>query len=215
MSKLIIIFTIILLILTTIFIKLNSHSNQNLPTTNNSQLSTILPTPRTACALIMSPEKITIQPNQKFSINITIGSDGDYPTDLQLEIAYDPNVLTNAQIYPGNLFTNPIIPLNYIDPTTGRISYAIQLPPDAKTTKRSGTVATLSFMSNPNTQQRQTKIYFLPKTTVHAQGQTALIKEALGSEILVSLPPNTATPSPQLNPQTPPTTMPSQKLQKI
>ncbi len=161
-------------------------------------------TPLSECALTISPEYKTAHVGQTESVDITIGSDGSYPTEVQLEMSYDPQALTLLQITPGNFLPNAKVLLNNIDTATGRISYVLSLPPNQKPINRSGTIATINFI--PSGAKADTQILFLPKTTVYATRQTAILKQAQGADIVVSLPPNKASQSSQLNPLTQPKT---------
>lgn len=109
------------------------------------------------------------------SVGIVVDSHENQLTGAQINIAYDPKILSNVTIKQGTYFTNPTILLNTVDSVNGRISYVIAIGPSSKETTGSGTVATISYQllaahsTNPQ-QATTTKLTFLPKTEVTQQG---------------------------------------------
>jgi len=99
-------------------------------------------------------------------INITTGE--NKVTAVQLEMQYDPEVLTNVQVAPGSFFRNPTMLLNQIDEKTGRISYAFGVNPTDQGVVGNGVIAILRFKAKTGTPM-QTQITFLPKTLVTAE----------------------------------------------
>ena len=61
-----------------------------------------------------------------YSLPITITTGKNKVTAVQLEMQYDPQVLTNVSITPSVFFKNPEILLSQIDEKTGRITFHIQ-----------------------------------------------------------------------------------------
>ena len=107
--------------------------------------------------------------NLTYTLAINIETGNNKPTAVQLELQFDPKVLTNVSITPGVFFKNPIVLLNQIDAKTGRISYAFGISPAQQEIKTTEVVATLTFDTQSGTPQ-QTTILFLPKTLVTAEG---------------------------------------------
>lgn len=103
------------------------------------------------------------------SIPINIATGKNKVTAVQLELQYDPQVLTNVSITPGSFFKNPVILLNQIDAKTGRISYALGINPTDQGVVGQGVVANISFSAKTKTSE-ETAIIFLPKTLVTAEG---------------------------------------------
>lgn len=143
-----------------------------------------LPTPTQPAesTLKLTPNEIHTYAGQNNTINIQLNTQGKNPTLLQIELAYDPTILTEIEITP---ITNSKILLKNIDEKTGRISYAINLPPDFSSSK---IPATLTFKIKKDPQQNQTTLYFLPKTTVLAKGINIPIKIAYGAKIFITIP---------------------------
>lgn len=120
-----------------------------------------------------------------YSIPIDITTGKNKVTAIQLELQYDPEVLTNVAVSPGWFFKNPIILLNQIDKETGRISYAFGISPVEQGVAGQGTSAILTFDVKAGVPQ-QTNILFLPKTLVTAEGiSQSVLKQASSSDITV------------------------------
>lgn len=133
-----------------------------------------------------------------YSVPINIETGKNKVTAVQLEMQYDPKVLTNVVIAPAAFFKNPEILLNQIDVKTGRISYAFGIGLADQGVVGQGTVATLTF-SAKNAATKETTIFFLPKTLVTAESVAqSVLKQASNIQLTVgktnstsSAPPNT------------------------
>ncbi|MGA2911845.1 MAG: cohesin domain-containing protein [Candidatus Levyibacteriota bacterium] len=116
-----------------------------------------------------------------YSTNVLISTGNNKITAVQLEIAYDPKVLTNVDIAPGTFLTMPVVLLKKIDTVNGRLSYALGMSPSQKPTGGNGTVATLTFSTIPGTTATQTPLNFEPKTAATAVGYApSVLKQATG-----------------------------------
>lgn len=151
----------------------------------------------TTTSSILTPSKTT----KKYSLPIIINTGANNVTVVQLELAFDPDFLTNVNINASGFFENPAVFINHVDNEYGRISFALGFSPPAtqsaealvqKAKKGKGTIAILTFQTNyklkkinddiiasksARTQQLgQTSITFLPKTFVVSPGleQSAL-----------------------------------------
>ena len=113
-------------------------------------------------------------------------------TAVQLELSYDPNVLTNVDIKSGSFLKNPVVLVKKIDALKGRISYALGIPPGGNATVGSGTVAVITFMSKGLPGQTTT-INILPNSLVTAQGvDKSVLKSGLGKTFTLGLPPSSS-----------------------
>ncbi|HBB76836.1 MAG: hypothetical protein A2186_02670 [Candidatus Levybacteria bacterium RIFOXYA1_FULL_41_10] len=101
-------------------------------------------------------------------------------TGVQLEIKYDPALITTVDVLPGDFFQNPTELLKKIDTEEGIISYA--LGTENKGLSGKGVVATITFV--PRTGVRgETAFEFLSKTTVVAENaDQTVLKEMSGLE---------------------------------
>ncbi len=121
-----------------------------------------------------------------YSTNVSIETNGDKITAAQLELSFDPKVLTNVQITPGPFIQNPVILLKKVDQANGRISLALGIPLGQNGTSGTGTIATITFSEVP-TATGSTILDFLPKTAVTAKGiAQSVLKESVGSLFFVN-----------------------------
>ena len=132
-----------------------------------------------------------------YSVPINISTGENKVTAVQLELQYDPKLLTNVEVVPGPFFTNPIPLLEQIDQTTGRISYAFGVNPAAEGVSGIGVVATITFRAL-STAPLQTGIIFLPKTLVTAERiSQSVLKESIDARINLGVTAETiASPNP-------------------
>jgi hypothetical protein len=134
--------------------------------------------------LSLGPLNTQAVPGKTQTISITLTSSAnakDTPRLVQLEIGYDPMILTNVSLKPGSYFSNPTVLLSNIDTHTGRISYAIEENTTNSTIQPSGTVAFLEF--TPLAGFTQTTIALLPKTMVRAKTETNILTTKTGTTL--------------------------------
>lgn len=104
-----------------------------------------------------------------YSLPININTFKNKVTAVQLELQYDPSILTNVAVAPSSFFANPNVLLNQIDTKTGRISYAFGVGLTEQGVIGKGTAASITFSAKAGTIGK-TVIIFLPKTLVTAEG---------------------------------------------
>jgi hypothetical protein len=102
---------------------------------------------------------------KNISINITISNAPVETNMVQLELEYDPIILTITTIKPGTFFTNPKENLKIVNEHTGRISYALHCTPTC-VNKQTNVVAQITAVSNNLATKQRTTISFLPKTLI-------------------------------------------------
>jgi hypothetical protein len=105
-----------------------------------------------------------------YSLPINIQSGKNKVTAVQLELQYDPKILTKVAVIPGSFFAIPEVLLNQIDTETGRISYAFGAKLTDPGVVGKGIVANLTFSVTAPGIPEKTAIIFLPKTLVTAEG---------------------------------------------
>ena len=121
-----------------------------------------------------------------YSTDVSIDTGGDKVTAAQLELSYDPKVLTNVQIKPGTFIQNPVVLLKKVDEANGRISLAIGIPLGQAAPTGSGIIATITF-NEISTATGSTILDFLPKTAVTAQGiAQSVLRTSTGSLFFVN-----------------------------
>jgi len=131
--------------------------------------------------LSLSPNPITPggAGSSSATVEVMIDTGGDKVRSVQLEIAYDPKLVTNVTLKPGTFFTSPnVLPIGGVNPATGRITYAIVPGSFSETKTGTGVVATLTFTSLLTSANPATQITLLDKSLVsgQARGQNVLIK---------------------------------------
>lgn len=154
---------------------------------------TILPTPTpfAESTLSFSPNPLTVDNTAtSSSINVDINTGSNNATAVQLEMQYDPKVLKNVDIALSSFLQNPVVLLKNIDKKTGRISFAFGINPAGNAQKGMGTVATLTFEVNKESQGTETAISFLPKTLVTAEGVSqSVLKSSTAARVILSAAP--------------------------
>lgn len=88
---------------------------------------------------------------------------------IQLELVYDPDVLTNVSIAapPVNFFGETgdyLVPMQIVDNENGRIRYAIAMTPESEAVWGVGAVAQISFSLNPQSTATQTQIEVMDRS---------------------------------------------------
>lgn len=185
---------IILAIITSVLIFLAVRADHIQTTHENTQAQST-PTPvliKPFATLSFFPPLLDvskISATQK--IDILLDTHGKPVSGAQVELTYDPKVLTNVSLTPPikNPFfgTNPIVLVNSVDPAQGRISYAVGISASDTEKNGSGSVATLTFTVNKFAGIAASQISFLPKsavTTLSSQG--SVLNSSTPVQIIVS-----------------------------
>jgi hypothetical protein len=133
-----------------------------------------------AASFSFFPNPLTILSGQNASVDVKL--DTKINTSLvQLEIAYDPRYVYGVSIFPANYFADPEIVLEKIDTKNGRISYALQ---GNTVNRESNIVATINFSTIGTASPTETKLEFLPKTTLKTNEDVA-ITNVLPAQIIL------------------------------
>jgi hypothetical protein len=121
----------------------------------------------------------------KYSVPINISTGKNKVTAVQLEMQYDPQVITKVTVVPGPFFTKPEVLLEQIDEKTGRITYAFGSGLTEPSVVGQGIVANLTFEAKA-TPLQTTIISFLPKTLVTAEGiNQSVLKQTNDIQIII------------------------------
>lgn len=105
-----------------------------------------------------------------YTDDITIDTGSNMVTGIQLELTYDPKVLTAVDVTPGTFFENSNVLIKKVDSVNGRITYAVGVSLGEKGKSGKGVIASLHFSLIPGLKLPvATVISFLPKTQVSAQ----------------------------------------------
>jgi hypothetical protein len=125
----------------------------------------------------------TLSGANTYSLPIFIDTGANNVSTVQLELAFDPDVLTDVDINPADFFENPVILIHHIDSSNGRVSFALGVNNSSEAisivqhSKQGQNMLALLTFKTPTkidlvkTQQAvNTTVSFLPKTFVIADG---------------------------------------------
>lgn len=162
----------LLIIINVIMQRQINHAGFSFGPTPTPITSGISPTPVPKTAVLSLRQ---IAPN---TIAVIVNAGGKPVSGVQVALSYDPQVLTNMQVTPGNFFDNPVILANHVDTSAGTIFFAFAIGPNALQKPGVGTVALLTFNVTSGV-VNQTKLTFLPKTAVSIEGiDESVLKDA-------------------------------------
>lgn len=135
------------------------------PTSSAAQTTEPTVTPETT---------LTLSPNlSTSSVDVNINTGTNNVTAVQLELTYDPQLLTDVDISAPSkevsFFKNSITLIKKIDQEKGKIIFAIGISPTGAPVKGSGIVAVVKFTKASPT-VKTANISFLPQTLVTADG---------------------------------------------
>jgi len=169
-------------------IALRAGQQQQAPTASQQTTMAHQPTPMVPAhtVLMLGPNPLTVAPGQTGSVNITINTSDNNVTAVQLELGYDPHVISNVKVTSGALFPNPVVLIDKNNPTTGRYTYAFGITPSAQPVKGTGVVATVTFTTLPGTVGKSMQLGLLPTSLVTARGVAqSVLKSEAGTVITV------------------------------
>ena len=161
-----------------------SRSNVSSPTPQKLSGEEIVAETSLSFSDLYEMEDETDKSSKQFFSDVNIVTGENKVTAVQLEIKYNPDLLTNVDIYPGDFFQNPKILLERIDTEEGIISYA--LGTEGQGVSGEGIVAVVSF-SEKTIARGETSLDFLSKTAVSAEDQEeSVLREMAGVEFTLS-----------------------------
>jgi hypothetical protein len=104
------------------------------------------PTPDVAhTTLSLQPNPVEVGNGRQTSVGVEIDTSDNNVTAVQLELTYDPKMLSNVKVTPGVLFPNATVLIDDNDTKTGKYTYAFGIQPNQKTVSGQGTVAKITF----------------------------------------------------------------------
>ena len=172
---------IVTVILFVIALRTSNQQTTQLPPTPMAQQ----PAPTSAAHTMLSllPNPVNVAAGRQESVSVNIDTSDNAVTAVQLEIAYDPHVLSNLQVTPGQLFPNAVVLINKNNPQTGRMTYAFGIAPNQPTIQGTGAVATITFTAKVGA-SGASQLALLPTTLVTARGiATSVLKSSSGTII--------------------------------
>lgn len=164
------------------YLALNETQKVELGKNQTTQIATVpteVPVNKTA-ELYYSPDALTVNTNiaSPSSADIFVNTGVNKITGVQLELSYDPEIITSLQVsqpidepfFKQGEFITLISPGDVVDQKNGRASYIVALTPNLDAKTGIGKVATITIRVNPLTTKTQTQINFVDKTMVTELG---------------------------------------------
>lgn len=147
--------------------------------TNPSNTISLKPTPTSVAQsqLSFSPASVTLTDTKQATVDVMLDTGGNNVTGVQLELRYDPEVISGMTISPGPFLTHgtnqPENLINKIDTKNGRATYALVLPLSQSAVNGKGVVATIAFEQKnllPKSAMPTTTIQLIKTSLVTAEG---------------------------------------------
>ncbi|MBI2621813.1 MAG: hypothetical protein HYW63_04200 [Candidatus Levybacteria bacterium] len=176
----------VLVILTIVLLVLSLNSKN---VTRTSTETENIETDFRHTALSISEEVRRSSPSGTYEVDINIDTKNNEVTGVQLELTFDPKILTRVDIKEGEFIIDPTILIKDINTESGRITFALVNKPGQKAVKGEGVVAVFSFSK---ISPAETEINFLPHTAVSAPGINQSVLKETVSAVVGPLPTPTA-----------------------
>lgn len=170
-------------------VALRAGQQANPPAQKSNPATSMKPEPTTPAhtLLTVGPNPLTLAPSQQGTAQVSIDTSDNDVTAVQLELGYDPTILSNVKVTYAPLFKNPAILIDKNDPVKGRYTYAFGITPSSQPVKGTGVVATVTFTVKPGTVGKQTQLGLLPNSLVTARGvANSVLKSGQGTIITVT-----------------------------
>lgn len=110
-------------------------------------------------------ESIKAEEGNDYSSTVKINTGKNGVIGVQLELYYDPTLITNVTVTPLDFFPQAVEVLKKVDQQNGRISYALTVSPGEEAVKGMGELVKISY-TPIGTEGVNSVINFLPKTEV-------------------------------------------------
>jgi Cohesin domain len=134
--------------------------------------------------LKLGPNPLQAAPGQPQKVNITMNTQDNNVTAVQLELGYDPHIIGNVKVTPGPMFTSPVVLIDKNNTATGRYTYAFGITPNSQVVKGTGVVATVSFTPLYGSAGKRMQLGLLPSSLVTARGVAqSVLKTTSGTVI--------------------------------
>lgn len=176
--------TIITLLLGLVVFSYQKQTPKNTyqPPTTLSTPTTPVPTSNPSATLSFSPDPLVLDTSSG-SLDVMLNGEDYKITAAQLELLYDPKLITNVAITPGPFIQNPIVLIKKIDQAKGRITMALGIQPTDTGKVGKGIIARLTFNTSLQSGEK-TAIQFLQTSLVTAEGASnSILKSTTGVTI--------------------------------
>ena len=185
MSRKTILLIILLTVITTGLLILAIASQKEEIEQLSTTSPTVSPTPNEAI-LSLSQSNQTTKTDGTKQVDLWIDTGKNKVTAIQMELAYDPNVLSDIKVVPAFFIENPVILFNQVDTKNGRVSFAVGISSPDKTLSGKGIIATINYRVLPSAKADNTTLHFLSKTGVSAEGiKGTVLKETNDLNLLL------------------------------
>lgn len=143
------------------------------------------PTPHVVSVLMLDPNPVAVVSGKQGEVNVILTPSYNKVTAVQLEIQYDPLMVSDVEVEPGPLFPNAVVLINTNDVETGTITYAFGISPSQKPVVTAGLVAKLTFTAR-GVIGKQSQIIIQPTSLVTAQGVAdSVLSSATGTTVVI------------------------------
>ena len=188
--------SIVTSLLVYIAVSQKSPSNQQNLTSYVPAKPSPTPSPLTT-TLSFSPNPLFLSSQSAQIVDVVVNSNGSKITGVQLELTYDPKVVTITDVSSpktDGFIKNPMQLVKKIDPESGKITFAIVVPPNQEGSVGVGKVATINLRANLKPEE-QTTLQFLPQSLVTAEGFSASVLKSTEGVVITRTATTTITPS--------------------
>lgn len=176
-----------LVIVTIVLFVIALRAGQQSPSQSTTRTAQPTPIVPAHTVLDLGPNPLTVAPGGQGTVNVTMNTSDNDVTAVQLELGYDPHIISNVKVTAGPAFTNPVVLINKSNPTAGRYTYAFGITPSGQPIKGTGVVATITFTANAAAAGKSMQVGLLPSTLVTARGVAqSVLKTSTGTVLTVT-----------------------------
>jgi len=178
-----------LVLVTVILFIIALKTGQNQPSAGKEQAAAPTAVPDMAHSVLsMSPDPVVVAPGGQGSVDVMVDPSDNLLTGVQLELSYDPKVISNIKVAYGSLFVNPLVLFHKGDAVKGTYTYGFGIQPGQKPVAGKGTVATITFTAT-GAVGTQSQLTLLPTSLVTARGTaTSVLKMSSGTTVKIGIP---------------------------
>lgn len=183
------------LVLITVVLFIIALRSSNTPVTTTQQMITQVTQPIPTASLTpmmahsilsLAPNPVNVLPGGQGKVMVNLDTSDNAVTAVQLELAYDPSIISNVKVTPGALFQNGVILINKNNLKTGRYTFAFGIVPNQPTVRGAGVAASITFTALPNTNGQNSQLTILPTTLVTARGVSpSVLRASSGTTIMI------------------------------
>lgn len=154
------------------------------PIASPSAVISLTPQVPPTAVLSFDQPQITVRAGSTNTVNIVLDGKSKKVSGVQLEMKFDPQVLSNVKITnPESSFFgaagNATVLYSDVNTNEGHISYAVGITPLGEERTGIGDIATITFTVKPSVTIKDTSITILPSSIVTQKGvNTSILKSS-------------------------------------